>query len=283
MNSYPKIQAALMSLPVLLVSSCQAWSPVPEPDMQKYELRGDVASMKNIVYKLDSTADGYVASGIEASMSNVYLEFDTAGRMTLMQRINIKNQPGLREEYTYGRDGRMLSKSVILSDGTLKEKSDYRYRRGRLHTLTVKDGVDSLVRHEKYKYFGRDSVIAEFTFNGDTLNGYRVSRYDRLGRSTGMSSYTAGGRRLLSGISIEYDSLGRRSLIKTDDIFFKKIENRLSYDADGFCSRQELTGRGGVTELSFSFKTDSAGNWTERVTSRDGIPIRIEIRDIQYR
>lgn len=283
MNSYPKIQAALMSLPVLLVSSCQAWSPVPEPDMQKYELRGDVASMKNIVYKLDSTADGYVASGIEASMSNVYLEFDTAGRMTLMQRINIKNQPGLREEYTYGRDGRMLSKSVILSDGTLKEKSDYRYRRGRLHTLTVKDGADSLVRHEKYKYFGRDSVIAEFTFNGDTLNGYRVSRYDRLGRSTGMSSYTAGGRRLLSGISIEYDSLGRRSLIKTDDIFFKKIENRLSYDAEGFCSRQVLSGRGRVTDFRFSFKTDTAGNWIERVTIRDGVPFRVEVREIHYR
>ena len=34
--------------------------------------------MKNLVYTLDSTADGYVASGIEASMNNVYLEFDTA-------------------------------------------------------------------------------------------------------------------------------------------------------------------------------------------------------------
>lgn len=283
MNSYPKIQAALMSLPVLLVSSCQAWSPVPEPDMQKYELRGDVASMKNIVYKLDSTADGYVASGIEASMSNVYLEFDTAGRMTLMQRINIKKQPGLREEYTYGRDGRMLSKSVILSDGTLKEKSDYRYRRGRLHTLTVKDGADSLVRHEEYEYFGRDSVRAGFTFNGDTLNGYRVSRYDRLGRNTGIYTYMAGGRRLLSGIDIEYDSLGRRAFVTTDDIFFKKMENRMSYDSNGFCSGQVLSGRGRVTDFRFSFKTDTAGNWIERVTIRDGVPFRVEVREIHYR
>ena len=55
--------------------------------------------MKNIVYKLDSTADGYVASGIEASMSNVYLEFDTAGRMTLTSPDSGRNIP------TAGTDG----------------------------------------------------------------------------------------------------------------------------------------------------------------------------------
>lgn len=272
-----------MSLPVLLVSSCQVWSPAPEPDMLKFELRGNVASVKNTVYRLDSTSDGYVASEIETSMNNVYLEFDTAGRLTLMQRFNKNNQPGAREVYVYGRDGRLLSKSEILSDGTLKEKSDYSYRRGRLHSLTVTDKEDSLVKYEEYEYFGRDSVRAGFTFNGDTLNGYRVSRYDRLGRNTGIYTYMAGGRRLLSGIDIEYDSLGRRAFVTTDDIFFKKMENRMSYDSNGFCSGQVLSGRGRVTDFRFSFKTDTAGNWIERVTIRDGVPFRVEVREIHYR
>lgn len=283
MKSHSKLQAALMSLPVLLVSSCQVWSPAPEPDMLKFELRGNVASVKNTVYRLDSTSDGYVASEIETSMNNVYLEFDTAGRLTLMQRFNKNNQPGAREVYVYGRDGRLLSKSEILSDGTLKEKSDYRYRRGRLHSLTVTDKEDSLVKYEEYEYFGRDSVRAGFTFNGDTLNGYRVSRYDRLGRNTGIYTYMAGGRRLLSGIDIEYDSLGRRAFVTTDDIFFKKMENRMSYDSNGFCSGQVLSGRGRVTDFRFSFKTDTAGNWIERVTIRDGVPFRVEVREIHYR
>ena len=89
--------------------------------------------MKNLVYTLDSTADGYVASGIEASMNNVCLEFDTAGRLILMQRINKYNQPGVKEVYAYDGDGRLLAKSVVFPDGTLKEKWKYRYRRGRLH------------------------------------------------------------------------------------------------------------------------------------------------------
>lgn len=268
-----------MSLPVIMfISSCQAWSPVPDPDMLKYELRGDVASMKNLVYTLDSTADGYVASGIEASMNNVCLEFDTAGRLILMQRINKYNQPGVKEVYAYDGDGRLLAKSVVFPDGTLKEKWKYRYRRGRLHSLTVTDGADSLVRYEEYEYFRPDSIRAACTFNGgDTVNGYRTAEYDSLGRNAGVTSYTAGSRRLLSRINIKYDSMGRKSRITSDDMFFKKIDSRISYDADGFCSRQELTGRGGVMELTYIInKIDSAGNWTERVTCRNGIAVFVQ-------
>lgn len=273
----------LKYLPVLLLSSCRAWTPASVPDMLKYELRGDVASMRNIVYRLDSTADGYVASGIEASMSNVYVEFDAAGRLTLLRHFNRNNQPVGEEVYIYNECGLPVTKSVVQADGTLKEKSGYRYRRGRLHSVTVTDGADSLVKYEEYEYFGRDSVRIAFSFGGDTVNGYRIVKYDNMGRDTSSVTYTARGNSIIGSVSVMYDSLGRRSQVRTDDMFFNEIVSRMSYGADGFCSGLELTGRGRASELTYAFKTDSAGNWTERVTYRDGIPIRAEVRNISYR
>ena len=144
-----KIKTLLKCLPLILVSSCQAWSPAPESDLLEYELKGDVASMRNTSYNLDSTADGYKVTGIETSMSNLYVEFDSAGRKTLLQRFGKDMRPGVREEYTYNGDGQIETKSVIMSDGAVREKSVYSYVRGRLHSLTVTDGSDSLKKYEK--------------------------------------------------------------------------------------------------------------------------------------
>mgnify|MGYP003209210429 CR=1 FL=1 len=284
MNQNRKVLKTIIKcLPLLLLGSCRAWSPAPEADMLKYELKGDVASMKNTVYKLDSTAGGYVASGIEASMSNIRVEFDTAGRTAVLEHFNRSNQLTAKEVYKYNQDGQPVSKTVVLDDGTVKERTDYSYRRGRLQSITVTDGKDSLVKHEDYIYFGRDSVKSEFSFKGDTVSGYRVTRYDSLGRNIGSVTYSARDNSVIGRMSIMYDSLGRRKSITSDDIFFKNLESRMSYGDNGFCSAMEMEGRGGRVEMRYSFKTDTAGNWTERVTYRDGSPVRVEVREISYR
>lgn len=273
----------LKYLPVLLLTSCKAWAPASAPDMLKYELRGDVASMRNTVYRLDSTADGYVASGIEASANNVYVEFDAAGKLTLLQHFGRDNQIVGEEVYIYNGDGQPATKSVMQADGVLKEKSAYKYRRGRLRSVTVTDGADSLVKYEEYEYFGRDSVKIAFSFSGDTVDGYRIVKYDNMGRDTATVAYTAHGNNVISSINVMYDSLGRRLLVKVEDMLFKEFASRMTYGPEGFCSGVEMTGRAGSTDLGYTFKTDSAGNWTERVTYRDGIPVRADVREISYR
>lgn len=270
-------------LPILLLGSCRAWSPAPEQDMLKYELKGDVASMKNTVYKLDSTAGGYVASGIEASMNNIRVEFDTAGRTSVLEHFNRSGQLVSKELYLYNKDGQPVSKTVVLGDGTVKERTEYKYGRGRLHSMTVTDGDDSIVKYEEYKYYGRDSVRAEFSFREDTVSGYRVTGYDAQGRNIGSVTYSARDNSVIGRMSITYDSLGRKKSLSSDDIFFKNLESRMSYGDNGFCSAMEMEGRGGRVEMRYSFKTDTAGNWTERVTFRDGTPLRVEVREITYR
>lgn len=278
-----KIKTLLKCLPLILVSSCQAWSPAPESDLLEYELKGDVASMRNTSYNLDSTADGYKVTGIETSMSNFYVEFDSAGRKTLLQRFGKDMRPGVREEYTYNGDGQIETKSVIMSDGAVREKSVYSYVRGRLHSLTVTDGSDSLKKYEKYEYFPKDSIRARLSFRGDTVNGYRVVKFDDKGRNIGIVSYTADGRKVMSQIDVVYDSLDRRIFTKSNDLFFREMESKMSYNEDGFRSGLEITGRGRTMTYSFTFRTDEAGNWIERTTYRDGRPLRFEKREIRYR
>ena len=47
--------AALAGLSALAVVSCNSWSPVQETDASKYELRGNVLSLRTVSYKVDST------------------------------------------------------------------------------------------------------------------------------------------------------------------------------------------------------------------------------------
>lgn len=270
---------------LFLASSCNNTpGPAPQPDMVKYELKGNVASVRSIPYTVDSTEAGYEIAGVEASMNNVYVEFNESGMATRLERYNKEGGLLSTQETAYNPDGQISEVITKTADGIVVERSVYEYRRGRLAEMTTTDERDSLKKHEVYEYFGRDSVIAVFSYKEGKEAGHRVMKYDAVGNNTENVTYSIKDK-VLSSFKLEYDEAGRNTAIESENIFFGNLDTRFTYDENGL--RTSLLMKGERTETLFTFKLtlDSAGNWIERVTYKDDslIPLRVDKREIKYR
>lgn len=286
MKNLLKISAAAACVSLaFMAASCNRPFHKPDQDLLKYELKGNVASVRSIPYSVDSVAGGYEISGVEASMNNIYAEFNEDGMVTRLQRFNRNGDLVSTQENTYNPDG-LIAESVITSAaGEPVEKSVYVYRAGRLASLTVTDAEDSLKKYETYKYYGLDSLKATFSYKEGETAGYRIMEYDENGHNTANITYSSKNGKVLSRFDLEYDSLGRSISVKSDNIFFGEMNSEMTYDEEGQRSSLLMDSNRGETLFSFKFKVDSVGNWVERETYRNDEPrpLRVEKREIVYR
>lgn len=283
MNKTVAVMAAAC-VQLLSVSSCVTWSPAPERDIIRYELSGDVASVRTVTFGLDSTVGGYVTGSMQASTNNGYVEFNEDGMITLLERTGKNGNTVSTLRNTYNQGGKKISSVLTSASGEVLETERYEYRGGHLQSMTQKDGSDSVKKSEVYEYYGKDSVKTVFTYgDGDEPDGYRIQEYDEDGNNVRTVTYSKNGKKI-SEFLMRYDSLGRRSGMDSESLFFGKMSTEMTYGDNGFCSLLKMRGENGnEMELSFSFKTDSCGNWTQRVLSQDGKPTKVEVREITYR
>lgn len=276
------VTVILSGLFLLLSPSCRQWSPEEGPGKTEYELKGNVTSMKNTVYGVDSTETGYAVSGIEASLDNIYVEFDTDGKVTVLQRFNAGNRPTGKELFHYGKGSRLESRQIVSAEGKTLETSVYRYRNGRLQSVTVMDGSGKTVKREEYHYYGKGRVRINLKGTDGSDKSYQILEYDKYGRNLSNVMYSSKGDKILSDFRYEYDSLGRVSAFFTESALLGVMNGVKTYDSNGFCCEQLLSGSKKDSRLTYRFKTDARGNWIERTTERDGTPIRLETREIEY-
>lgn len=281
MRNYLKLAAACLA--AFPLASCSSWAPAPETDASRYELKGDVKSMKLLTYSVDSTAEGYVAGAYEPSLNNAYVEFNSDGNTVYMNRFDKTGNPSSVETSEYNAKGQIMQTEQVSASGELLEKTVYTYKGGRLHTMKVTDGTDSLKKYEEYEYFPKDSVKVYYQFTEGKPAGYRIMTYDDRGNNTANVMFTQTGKKL-SEFIMTYDSLGRKTSVISDNMLFGKLESNMSYDDNGMCSAMTLSGDSGSMDLRFEFTLDSHGNWIERVSYQDGAsrPIKIEKREIVY-
>lgn len=285
MKNYLRFATAVAAgLSALAVVSCNSWAPVQETDASKYELRGNVASFRTISYNVDSTADGYRAGAVDPMSQNIYVEFNKDGNATLLRRFNKEGKEVSEQTSVYNEKGQLLESELVSAAGELLEKTVNTYKRGRLHSMKVTDGMDSLKKYEVYEYFGNDSIKVYYSFKDeDTPSGYRIMTYDERGNNTGNVMYSSKDKKL-SEFRMHYDDMNRRDSVYSDNMLFGKLESLMEYNDKGFCSGMTLAGEARATVLRFEHTLDSQGNWTERLTYQDGgtIPTKIERREIKY-
>lgn len=285
MKNYLRTTAALsVCLYALVLASCStSWSPVMETDTDKYELRGDVVSMRSIPYKVDSTEDGYKLGELDPMGNNIYVEFNEDGNATLLRRYNRKGKVASMQTSKYDEAGRIQETELVSSSGDLLEKTVYTYRRGRMSTMKVTDGMDSLKKYEEYEYFAPDSVRVYYSFKENRPAGHRIMTYNDCGLLTGNMMYSTNGK-MLSEFRMTYDESGRRDSIYSDNMLFGKLSTKMEYDGNGFNSSLTMSGEARTTVLRFDYKLDAHGNWIEKTTWQDdgAIPVKVEKREIEY-
>lgn len=274
---------AAMFVPAFFLSSCSTGTPVTEPDLVRYELKGDVASMRTIPYKVDSVQGGYTATEIDPMANNIYVEFNKDGMVTLLRRYNREGMPVSVQTSVYDGNGHIKESILEKESGEVIEKTSYEYKRGKLDYMRVTDGTDSLKKYEQYDYSNKDSMKVEFSLREGKPSGYRMMAYDGSGRNTANVIYNVKGKKL-SEFRIYYDSCGRKDSIYSDNLFFGKMSTTMDYDDADMCSEMVMAGENNTMILTFEYVLDDRGNWTEKKTYRDGssIPVKIEKREIVY-
>lgn len=274
---------AALCVPAFFLYSCSTGTPVAEPDLVRYELKGDVASMRTIPYKVDSVQGGYSATEIDPMANNIYVEFNGDGMVTLLRRYNREGKPVSVQTTVYDGNGRVKESLLEKTSGEVLEKTAYEYKGGRLDYMKVTDGADSLKKYEEYDYSDKDSTKVVFSLREGKPSGYRMMAYDADGRNTANVIYNMKGKKL-SEFRIFYDAAGRKDSIYSDNLFFGKMSTTMDYDDSDMCSEMVMAGENNTMTLTFEYILDDRGNWTEKKTYRDGsaIPVKIEKREIVY-
>lgn len=285
MKNYLRSAAAVsIWMSALVFTSCNtSWSPAVETDASKYELRGAVVSLRSVPYKVDSTEDGYRLGELDPLANNIYVEFNEDGNATLLRRYNRKGEVASVQTSKYDEAGRIQETELVSSSGDLLEKTVYTYRRGRMSTMTVTDGMDSLKKYEEYEYFAPDSVRVCYSFKVNRPAGHRLMLYDERGLLTGNIMYSVNDK-VISEFRMKYDESGRRDSIYSDNMLFGKLSTKMEYDDNGFNSSLTMSGEARTTVLRFDYKLDAHGNWIEKTTWQDdgAIPVKVEKREIEY-
>lgn len=287
MKNFMKISAlsSAIALAFLAVSCGPKSAPVSETDLEKYELKGPVASVRSTSYKVDSTAKKpYKVAEVEASSNNVYVEFNDFGMATRLERFNRAGKVVSIQESEYNENGQITRSCINNPEGDVMETTVYKYKRGRLAEMTTTDAQDSLKKHEVYKYYDRDSVVATFSYKEDKTAGRRVSKYDENGYNYATVTYSNKDK-VLSEFLMEHDEAGRNVAINSENVFFGKLDSEIKYNEDGFRSEMLMKGKTAETVFRFEYELDANGNWTKKITYKDDAerPIRIEMRKIEYR
>ena len=215
---------------------------------------------------------------------NIYVEFNKDGNATLLRRFNKEGKEVSEQTSVYNEKGQLLESELVSAAGDLLEKTVNTYKRGRLHSMKVTDGMDSLKKYEVYEYFGNDSIKVYYSFKDeDTPSGYRIMTYDERGNNTGNVMYSLKGKKL-SEFRMHYDDMNRRDSVYSESMLFGRIESGIEFGDNGFSSGMTLSGEARTTVIRFEKTLDSAGNWIECLTYQDGsaVPTKIERREIRY-
>lgn len=274
--------------------SCSQQSVRPVvSDLARFDVEGDVASMKLVSYKPEPVS-GVRGSNVDPAGFNYYVEFNEAGMLVLNESYNTAGKPVSREENVYDSQNRITEKKVYkkLSPNdeapVLAERSVYRYRRGALAEVKVYDGKDSLTKRDVYEELGNGKVKV-MQYNAlDTLRGIRQIIYDAAGHEIENLSMTRKGD-TLSIFNFVYDEQGRMMEMRSDNFLFGKINNTIEYGEDGMRRSVTMAGERGSLVSDFEYELDGNGNWTVRrslraaeLTGQDSL-VRVDRREIVYR
>lgn len=284
----------LAAVAAMSLYSCGQQSARPVvSDLARFDVSGNVASMKLVSYKPEPQA-GVRGINVDPTGFNYYVEFNEAGMLVLNESYNTAGNPVSREENVYDSQNRITEKKVYkkLSPKdeapVLAERSVYRYKRGALAEVKIYDGKDSLTKRDVYQELGNGKVKV-MQYNAlDTLRGIRQIIYDAAGRELENLSMTKKGD-TLSIFKFTYDEQGRMMSMNSENFLFGKIDNTIEYGEDGMRNRVTMAGERGSLVSDFEYELDDNGNWTIRrslraaeLTGQDSL-VRVDRRDIVYR
>lgn len=254
--------------------------------LSKYSLKGDVASIRQITYALDTTdAENAInKKTIERGGVNQYVEFNSFGEEVKIEKYDQAGNTVSSTENKFDSKGNIISTSEF-QNGKPGETTSYFYSKGRLDSIVITKADGSIRRTSKVTYPGNDTTK---TLNYDEKGkyiGYDISVLDDKGYETTTASYTFKNN-LISEFKKTYDDNENLIRLESESIFFGKLTSEMTYNADYTESSIKMSNEHNTSsESDFKYKLDDHGNWTTRTCYKKGSdkPHRMEVREITYR
>lgn len=282
-------------------------------DREKKGLKGQVVQVQQRKYEAKgSEEEPQKGDRVGPAFENFDLHFNSSGMKTMEAWYDSLEEMQRRVKIEY-ENGTEPKKRIVSKNGKEeKNRTIWEYNERGLPIKKTIKGADGGVKweiHNKYDPEGRKIETIRKTPEGDTLQQTKIERNekgwvteerrfnaagsleqktkyvrDKKGRVARKTNYDEGGTET-GRFSFVYNEEGERTEIKKfDESGDLERWREYSYNDKGSLSKEvHKRGRDGEgTEFVHHYERDDQGNWTRRITLKNGELYRVTERELKY-
>ena len=243
-------------LPLISLLACNKDIIVPQSDLEKNGLSGDVVCITSI--ETESTDGQDLQEVFVKRAVTHYNEFgNKIDEIWYAQDSSIIR----RFEYFYNSNNEKITEKYFESDGQLFLETSYEYKKGKLVSSVCKYADGTIESKYQYEY----------------------NRYNLLSKKI----FLDGNDNIQGTHTYQYDSKGNITEDKWEHIQYMDYNWHLyyEYDENNFLVADRMyDGKNAPTYTSeYQYITDKNNNWIQKIETRDGIPSCLTLRLIEYK
>jgi hypothetical protein len=253
----------------------------------KNDYKADGSLDDSSFYKVDSKGsrvDYYTYKADGVLESHTVSEYNIHGDLIELTEY-VKDKFKSRTTYTYDSNGNETDEVGFGEDGKIKWKEVLSYdESGRLTEVVDYKEDDSFDARFTYRYDTRGNLAEETEYHSDTssLNKRTTTKYDLKGEPVEINHFNQHGR-LINQIKVDNFGLHFTDIAYNPDGVLKSVISRKYDDKANEIEDDRFFTKDSVrVKYNYKFEYDKTGNWTKNTTSKNGKPIQLTERQIEY-
>jgi|GEM_PF-2311205 len=239
-------------------------------------------------YKVDakgSRVDWYTYKGNGTLASHTISEYNLRGDLLELVEYAKDNKLKSKTTYTYDDQGNETDEVGFDEKGNIKWKEVFRYNpAGQLIEVTDYKGDDGFDARFNYRYDTRGNMAEEREFYNDTSTRNKITRtkYDLDGNPIEINHFN-NNERLVNQVKVDHMGLHFTDISYNADASLKSVISK-KYDdhANQIFEDRFYTIDSSRVKYDYKFEYDKKWNWTKNTTSKNGKPIQVTERKIEY-
>ncbi len=243
----------------------------------------DDSSFYNVDNK-GSRVDYYTYKGDGTLQSHTMSEYNIHGDLIELAEY-IQKKLKSRTTYTYDNNWNETDETGFDENGQVKWMEVLKYNdAGNLTEVTDYKQDNTIDAQFTYRYDTRGNMGEETEYYSDTStrNKRTTTKYDLKGEPIEINHFNYAGR-LVNQVKVDNSGLHFTEIAYNPDGVLKSVISR-KYDDhanetedDRFYTKDSVR-----VKYNYKFEYDKTGNWTKNTTSKNGKPIQVTERQIEY-
>ncbi|MCW3124330.1 MAG: hypothetical protein JWQ38_3822 [Flavipsychrobacter sp.] len=239
-------------------------------------------------YKVDakgSRVDWYTYKGNGTLSSHTISEYNLKGDLVELSEYT-GDKLKSKTTYVYDGQGNQIAETGFDDKGKVKWREEFKYntKTGQMNEVYDFDANDAMTGRFTYRYDTRGNMAEETEFYSDTSirNKKTTTKYDLDGNPREINHFNYNGR-LVNQIKVDQMGLHFTEVSYNDDASLQSVISK-KYDdkANQVFEDRFYTKDSSRIKIEYKLEYDTHGNWTKNTTSKNGVPVQMTERKIEY-